>query len=258
VLFVLLHCVSAMRSFWRVELALVWIEVLIIIGWLMWGGAIGLSYVSQERWGGLPVTLILATFGLALGFPWGSWLPWDDDPNYPPSRLFACSMSNSFVACRWSASCSWRASCFRCSCPMVSTSISSCARRSPSSSSPEPTWPKSCVPDCRPCRKVSPKAPRPSASPIGRGTGLIILPQALRHVIPPLVNTFIAFFKETSLVLIIGIFDLLTAAKAAIIDPAWQSFSIEVYVVVGMIYFLFCFAMSRNSCNLEAAHHQHR
>ena len=57
-------------------------------------------------------------------------------------------------------------------------------------------------------------------------------------MIPPLVNTFIAFFKDTSLVLIIGIFDLLTTAKTAIIDPAWQSFSVEVYVFVGLIYFV--------------------
>lgn len=81
--------------------------------------------------------------------------------------------------------------------------------------------------------------------------GLIILPQAIRHVIPPLVNTFIAFFKDTSLVLIIGIFDLLTTAKTAIVDPAWQSFSIEVYLFVGLIYFAFCFAMSRYSRGLE-------
>jgi len=83
-------------------------------------------------------------------------------------------------------------------------------------------------------------------------TGLIVLPQALRLVIPPLVNTFIGFFKDTSLVLIIGIFDLLTAAKTAIIEPAWQGFSLEVYIAVGVIYFAFCFAMSRYSQRLEA------
>ena len=81
---------------------------------------------------------------------------------------------------------------------------------------------------------------------------LNVLPQAIRHVIPPLVNTFIAFFKDTSLVLIIGIFDLLTTAKTAIIDPAWQSFSVEVYIFVALIYFAFCFAMSRYSRSLEA------
>ena len=81
---------------------------------------------------------------------------------------------------------------------------------------------------------------------------LVILPQAIRHVIPPLVNTFIAFFKDTSLVLIIGIFDLLTTAKTAIIDPAWQAFSVEVYIFVALIYFAFCFAMSRYSRQLEA------
>ncbi len=90
-----------------------------------------------------------------------------------------------------------------------------------------------------------------SACPTGRSTLLIVLPQAIRHVIPPLVNTFIAFFKDTSLVLIIGIFDLLTTAKTAIVDPAWQSFSVEVYVFVGVIYFAFCFAMSRYSRSLE-------
>jgi general L-amino acid transport system permease protein len=82
-------------------------------------------------------------------------------------------------------------------------------------------------------------------------TGLIVLPQALRLVIPPLVNTFIGFFKDTSLVLIIGIFDLLTAGKVALSDPPWQSFSTEVYIVLAVIYIAFCYAMSRYSRGLE-------
>src|SRR4029079_10640547 len=74
-------------------------------------------------------------------------------------------------------------------------------------------------------------------------TGLIILPQALRLVIPPLVNTFIGFFKDTSLVLIVGMFDLLMMGKVALSDPPWQSFSTEVYLMLALIYIAFCFAM---------------
>src|SRR5260370_23567841 len=62
---------SSRRSWWRKELVLVWVAALMLIALLMWGGIFGLSYVSQDRWGGLPVTLILATFGLAFGFPLG-------------------------------------------------------------------------------------------------------------------------------------------------------------------------------------------
>ena len=83
-------------------------------------------------------------------------------------------------------------------------------------------------------------------------TGLIILPQALRLVIPPLVNTFIGFFKDTSLVLIIGIFDLLTAGQdRRMAEPAWQGFATEIYLMLAVIYFAFCFAMSKYSRGLE-------
>src|SRR3954451_10557374 len=104
--------------------------------------------------------------------------------------------------------------------------------------------------------QAGPRGQHEAAEALGllywKKNGLIILPQAFRHVIPPLVNTFIAFFKGTNLVLIIGIFVLLTTAKSAIIDPAWQSFGVEVYLFVGLIYFAFCFAMSRYSRGLEA------
>src|SRR6201997_5917792 len=70
-LFIALFIVSSLRFFWRRELILIWAVTLFLIGLLMWGGVLGLEFVLQERWGGLPVTLILATFGLAFGFPLG-------------------------------------------------------------------------------------------------------------------------------------------------------------------------------------------
>jgi general L-amino acid transport system permease protein len=100
-----------------------------------------------------------------------------------------------------------------------------------------------------------PRGQYDAADALGLGywkkTGLIVLPQALPLVIPPLVNTFIGFFKDTSLVLIIGVFDLLTAAKTAVVEPAWQGFSLEVFIAAGAIYFVFCLAMSRYSQYLE-------
>ncbi len=82
-------------------------------------------------------------------------------------------------------------------------------------------------------------------------TGLIVLPQALRLVIPPLVNTFIGFFKDTSLVLIIGLFDLLAAGKLAVSEPALAAYSTEVYLALAAIYFVFCYTMARYSRGLE-------
>src|SRR5437762_14185325 len=84
-----------------------------------------------------------------------------------------------------------------------------------------------------------------------RRTRLIILPQALALVIPPLVNNFIGAFKNTSLVLIIGLFDLLGDTNAALTDASWQGFYLEAYVFVAAIYFSFCFFMSRYSQMME-------
>ncbi len=81
----------------------------------------------------------------------------------------------------------------------------------------------------------------------------IILPQALRTVIPGIVNNFIALFKDTSLVAIIGLFDLLNMAKAIVTDADWQGLSIEVYVFAGIVYWIVCFSMSRYSLWLEGS-----
>jgi general L-amino acid transport system permease protein len=85
--------------------------------------------------------------------------------------------------------------------------------------------------------------------------GLVVLPQALKLVIPGIVNTFIALFKDTSLVLIIGLFDLLEVIKSALADPNWLGFAIEGYVFAALVYWIFCFGMSRYSQFLERKLH---
>jgi len=81
--------------------------------------------------------------------------------------------------------------------------------------------------------------------------GFVVLPQALKMVIPGIVNTFIALFKDTSLVLIIGLFDLLGIVQAAFTDPNWLGFAREGYVFAGLLFWAFCFGMSRYSQRLE-------
>ena len=81
--------------------------------------------------------------------------------------------------------------------------------------------------------------------------GLIVLPQALRIVIPGIVNTLIGLFKDTTLVLIIGLFDLLGIVKAALTDASWIGFATEGYVFAGFCFWVFCFAMSRYSIYVE-------
>lgn len=81
--------------------------------------------------------------------------------------------------------------------------------------------------------------------------GLIVLPQALRIVIPGIVNTFIGLFKDSTLVLIVGLFDLLQSAKSSITDANWIGLSSEAYAFVGLVFFIFCFSMSRYSIWLE-------
>ena len=100
-----------------------------------------------------------------------------------------------------------------------------------------------------------PKGQREAATALGlnywKATGLIILPQALRISLPAMTNEFIALIKNTTLVLVVSILDLLGIAQASLADPNWVGMNMEAYAFSGAIYWLICFALSRWSRSLE-------
>jgi general L-amino acid transport system permease protein len=109
-----------------------------------------------------------------------------------------------------------------------------------------------------------PRGQGEAASALGlswwKTTALIVMPQALRHVIPGLVNSFIALFKDTSLVSIVALFDLLGQLRASFSDPVWATPTtlFTGFAFTGMIYFAFCFGMSRYSLFVENRLNAHR
>ncbi len=109
-----------------------------------------------------------------------------------------------------------------------------------------------------------PRGQGEAASALGlsywKTTGLIVMPQALRHVIPGLVNSFIALFKDTSLVSIVSLFDLLGQLRASFSDPVWATPTtlFTGFAFTGLIYFVFCFGMSRYSLFVEHRLNAHR
>jgi general L-amino acid transport system permease protein len=258
VLFVGLYVVSAMKRFWRKELALIWLGTLSLIGLLMWGGVLGMAYVPQERWGGLPITLILSTFGIAFAFPVAIMVALGRRSTKLPAVKLLCVLYVELIRGVPLISLLFMASVMFPLFLPEGITIDKLLRAQVAIILFTAAYLAEVI---RGGLQALPRGQYEAADAMGltywQKTGFIILPQALRLVIPPLVNTFIGLFKDTSLVLIIGIFDLLTAGKTAIVEPAWQGFGVEVYVAVGVIYFVFCFAMSKYSQSLETEFNKH-
>jgi len=252
-IFVALYVVSAIRAFWRPWLALIWLGGLAAIGLLMWGGVFGMVYVENERWGGLALTLLLATFGIAIAFPL--------------SILLALARRSTMPVIRWLAigyielirgvpliSLLFMASVMLPLFLPEGVTIDKLLRAQIAMILFAAAYLAEVV---RGGLQAIPRGQYEAAQALGlsywKMMGLIILPQALRISIPPLVNTFIGFFKDTSLVLIIGLFDLLTTVKVSLTEPKWTGFGVEAYLFASAVYFVFCFAMSRYSQALEAS-----
>jgi general L-amino acid transport system permease protein len=252
VLFIALYCVSAMRRFWRAELGLIWIATLAVIGVLMWGGVLGLSYVPQDEWGGLPITLMLATFGLAFAFPLAVLVALGRRSTSLPVVRLLCVLYVELIRGVPLIALLFMASVMFPLFMPVGLNPDKLLRAQVGIILFAAAYLAEVV---RGGLQALPKGQYEAADALGLSYGkkmlLVVLPQALRLVIPPLVNTFIGLFKDTSLVLIIGIFDLLTSGKVALAEPIWQGYSTEVYIFLAVIYFAFCYSMSRYSRGLE-------
>ncbi|HEY0182242.1 MAG TPA: amino acid ABC transporter permease [Rhodopila sp.] len=251
-LFIGLFTVSGVRRFWRKELALIWAVTLTAVGVLMWGGVFGLPLVAEDSWGGLPITLILATFGLAFAFPLAVLVALGRRSTRLPAVKLLCVLYVEIIRGVPLISVLFMASVMFPLFMPAGVNIDKLLRAQIAFILFAGAYLAEVV---RGGLQALPQGQGEAADALGlsywKKTWLIILPQALRLVIPPLVNTFIGFFKDTSLVLIIGLFDLLTMGKVALSDPPWQSFSTEVYIGLAAVYIAFCFAMSKYSRGLE-------
>ena len=219
--------------------------------WLLTGGILGLPIVQTQLWGGLLVTLVVASVGITASFPLGILLALGRRSNMPVIRMASVGFIE-FVRGVPLITMLFMASVMLPLFMPPDINLDKLLRALIGVSLFSAAYLAEVI---RGGLQSIPRGQFEAADALGLSyrnkMALIVLPQALKLVIPGIVNSFVALFKDTSLVLIIGLFDLLTMGKVALSDPPWQSFSTEVYVVLGLIYIAFCYAMSRYSRGLE-------
>jgi general L-amino acid transport system permease protein len=239
------------RKHWKKPLAYGWILGLFVMGLLMKGGIFGLPSVESTQWGGLPLTLLLAVFGLTAAYPLGVILALGRRSKMPGVKVL-CIVYIELIR----------------GVPLISLLFMS--------SIIFPLF----LPEGVTFNKILraqvaiilftaayiAEVVRGGLQAMSRGQyeaaeslglnytltmRLVILPQALKIVIPPTVSILISAFKDTSLVVIIALFDLLKATQTVLSNPAWMGFSREAYIFIAILYFLGCFSMSNYSRKLE-------
>jgi general L-amino acid transport system permease protein len=245
---------TAMPRFWNKSLLLAWGGAPLAFFALMGGGIFGLSPVPSNQWGGLPITIMLSVLGIGCAFPLGILLACGRLSSKPVIRWIATSYIEAvrgvplitvlFMAtfilplllpAGWNISAMVRA--------QVAIILFTAAYLAEVVRAGMQTVPKGQFEACE-------------ALGISRFETYVkvVLPQALSMVIAPTINTFVTVLKDTSLVAIVSISELLMTARQALADPVWRTHFIEVYVFIAVIYFVFCFAMGKWSKTLERAY----
>ena len=243
---------SCMRAFWHAWLGILWVAVLSIFFAMMYGNVMGLSKVETDRWGGLPLTLLLASLSMVMAFPIAMLVALGRRSTLPAIRtvstlyvelirgvplisvLFMASfMFPLFMPQGFTIDVLIRV--------LVGITLFAAAYMAEV---------------IRGGLQAIPKGQIEAAATLGlsywQTQRKIVLPQALAMVVPSIMNNFIGLFKDTSLVTIVSLYELTGALSLALnSDANWRPFKIEGYLFIALIYFAFCFSMSRYSLWVE-------
>jgi general L-amino acid transport system permease protein len=236
---------------WRRELLYLWAVGTAAALLLMFGGVFGLEYVPTDLWSGLPLTLILALFSMILAFPLAVLLALGRRSNLAVVKLL-CTMAIEFMRGVPLISMLYTASLMLPIFLPADVQIDKTLRALIGITLFLAAYQAE---DVRGGLQAIAKGQFEAAEALGLGYWLrmrkVILPQAITVVIPPLVSNLIGNFKNTSLVSIISLYDLLEDAKQSLVDPNWRGLTAEAYIFIGVIYFVVCYSMSRYSQWLE-------
>jgi general L-amino acid transport system permease protein len=243
---------SCARAFWKPWLVLLWAAVLAVFFLLMYGDAMGLSKVETDRWGGLPLTILLASLSMVLAFPIAMVVALGRRSSLPAIRTF-CTVYVELIRGVPLISVLFMASfMFPLFMPQGLT-IDVLIRVLVGITLFAAAYMAEVI---RGGLQAIPKGQLEAAASLGLSywqTQIkIVLPQALAMVVPSIMNNFIGLFKDTSLVTIVSLYELTGALSLALnSDANWRPFKIEGYLFITLIYFFFCFSMSRYSIWVE-------
>lgn len=250
VVLILVLAMSANPRRWKRPLLSLWIIGLAVVLLLMRGG-FGLPRVATQDWGGFPVTLLLSVVGLALGFPVGVLLALGRRSRSVVPRIVATGIVEGvrgvpLIAVLYFAVLVVPLALRRGFAPDKLVLAQLAVATFASAYLAEAT---------RAGLQLVPRARLDAALALGlswwQSMRLVVLPEALRVVVPSYVSIAVGFFQDTSLIVVIGLFDLLNSARLAAQDPDWLGFYTEAYVFVGVLYFIGSALISRYGLWLE-------
>ncbi len=246
---------SKNRAHWKKSLAWMWLANLIIMGTLMYGGIFGLPVVETSQWSGLPLTLLLSFFGMVVAYPLGVLLALGRRSKMPAIKTLCVVYIEMIRGVPLISLLFMSSIMFPLFLPEGVT-IDKVLRALIAIIMFTAAYIAEVV---RGGLQAMPRGQYEAADSLGLNYNqtmrLVILPQALKIVIPPTVGILLSAFKDTSLVVIIALYDVLKTTMVTLSNPEWTGYSTEAYIFLAMLYFAFCYAMSSYSRRLEKELH---